>query len=343
MEEKFELSCPHCGASGKASISLIGSNVKCQRCSQTFKALRDGVTEIFEEAATTTEPVPEEPTHQAQDSEPALPDAEPPNTGVKTVKANRVLAGKACPQCKIEVLLGEEVVLCDRCEAIHHAHCWLENGGCSSSRCVDPNAEGDSPSNRPCPACAERIPVDSKECPYCAEPIEGDDGGGLLPVSFTTGQGDLFVPKWNFTASSTELVGSYPGKGEIQVPRDRARSEITLTPRKMVIVVDGKRRKFTLDDIGHMAMRCFLNGTAEQKSSVVARDALIYAIVGMFCCQIVLGPYAIIRAGRAKEMMNLYPEGISGRGIATAAQVIGAIDLVLFVIYVVSNMMNATG
>ena len=73
------------------------------------------------------------------------------------------------------------------------------------------------------------------------------------------------------------------------------------------------------------------------RTSIVARDALVTAIVGIFCCQIIFGPVALTRAGRAKEMINLYPESIGGRGMATTAQVIGVIDILLFVLYLIIN------
>ncbi len=54
-----------------------------------------------------------------------------------------------------------------------------------------------------------------------------------------------------------------------------------------------------------------------------AKEALIYAIVGLFCCAIVLGPIAIYKALQAKKMMAADPR-LTGSGKATAAMIIAA-------------------
>jgi len=53
-----------------------------------------------------------------------------------------------------------------------------------------------------------------------------------------------------------------------------------------------------------------------------ATSALTFAIIGIFCLGIILGPVAVIKANKAKKMMDEDPR-LSGRGKATAAQVIG--------------------
>src|SRR5512138_2197584 len=68
-----------------------------------------------------------------------------------------------------------------------------------------------------------------------------------------------------------------------------------------------------------------------------ASEALTYAIVSLFCFGIILGPMAIVKANKAKQMIALNPR-LTGSGKATAAIVIGSIALVLWVISIVARV-----
>lgn len=60
-----------------------------------------------------------------------------------------------------------------------------------------------------------------------------------------------------------------------------------------------------------------------------ANTALKYAIVGLFCFGFVLGPLAIKNALDAKKLIALSP-GMTGGGKATAALIIGIVDVAFF-------------
>lgn len=62
-----------------------------------------------------------------------------------------------------------------------------------------------------------------------------------------------------------------------------------------------------------------------------ANEALTYAIVGIFCCGIVLEPIALIKAANARKMINLNPK-LQGSGKVLAAQIIASIGLVLWIL-----------
>ncbi len=64
---------------------------------------------------------------------------------------------------------------------------------------------------------------------------------------------------------------------------------------------------------------------------VEARNALIKAIVSIFCCGIILAPLAISDASNAKKVIDRDPS-LTGRGLATAAQIIGVMALIFWVI-----------
>jgi hypothetical protein len=70
-----------------------------------------------------------------------------------------------------------------------------------------------------------------------------------------------------------------------------------------------------------------------------ANTALKYALVGLFCFGIVLGPLAIKNALDAKKLIALRP-GMTGDGKATAALVIGIIDVALFFIGMFARLAN---
>jgi hypothetical protein len=60
-----------------------------------------------------------------------------------------------------------------------------------------------------------------------------------------------------------------------------------------------------------------------------ANEALIYSIVGLFCCGIIIEPLAIYKAQQARKMLELNPR-LEGSGKATAALVISIIGLSLW-------------
>ena len=68
----------------------------------------------------------------------------------------------------------------------------------------------------------------------------------------------------------------------------------------------------------------------------LARQALIYSIVGLFCFGIVLGPLAISKAKSAKMIIAGTP-GMRGEGMAQAALIIGSIDVGLWVLGLVAR------
>ena len=61
----------------------------------------------------------------------------------------------------------------------------------------------------------------------------------------------------------------------------------------------------------------------------LAKQALTYALIGLFCFGIVLGPMAISKARSAKMILAGNP-GMRGDGYATAALIIGILDVAFF-------------
>lgn len=42
---------------------------------------------------------------------------------------------KVCPFCQSNIINGESIVNCPKCNIPHHKECWVENGGCSIFGC----------------------------------------------------------------------------------------------------------------------------------------------------------------------------------------------------------------
>jgi hypothetical protein len=67
-----------------------------------------------------------------------------------------------------------------------------------------------------------------------------------------------------------------------------------------------------------------------------ADEALKYAIIGIFCFGIVLGPMAISKASKAKKIIAEDPS-LTGSGKATAATIIGVLTIILWVAGMISQ------
>lgn len=69
-----------------------------------------------------------------------------------------------------------------------------------------------------------------------------------------------------------------------------------------------------------------------------AKEALIYSIVGIFCFGIILEPFAIVKALKAKKMIAMNPR-LTGSGKVTAALIIASIALALWVLSIIVRVL----
>lgn len=72
-----------------------------------------------------------------------------------------------------------------------------------------------------------------------------------------------------------------------------------------------------------------------------AKEALTYAIVGIFCFGIILAPIAIGKALKAKKMIQMNPR-LSGSGKVTAAIIIASIVILLWVLWFIGLIAGAS-
>jgi len=336
MVERSEVRCPRCGATLTVSGDVGGPALTCPDCGGALR-----VPPAESAASGPGVPAAARPTIDLVSSVPARPVPQPAAMP-SVIRANRPLAGTPCPACGREVLLGEEVVRCPDCGGVSHSGCWQQRGGCAAPTCAPaPAAPGAilvAAAVKVCPACAENIPADAVVCPYCSESLTGPGVGVAVPTTFKAPTGGVFARTWHFTNAGDELIAQLPRKGkEIRVRREEAPHAVVLTKRRLIITVDGKRTKFNIGDIGHVATAYWLTGRVTPRTSSVAKDALVSAIVGIFLFQIILGIWALVQAGRARNLIDQYPGALRGRDLATAATVIGILDLCIFAVLVLGQ------
>lgn len=72
------------------------------------------------------------------------------------------------------------------------------------------------------------------------------------------------------------------------------------------------------------------------KPCAEANEALRYAIIGIFCFGIILGPIAISKGNAAKRLIEADPE-LTGTGKANAAIAIGIITILLWILGIISR------
>lgn len=117
----------------------------------------------------------------------------------RRLRTNRRLEGSECGWTGDKLVIGEEAVVCNGCEAAYKAAAWDEHNGCATSDCVyaavaeidDGKAKKeaatgksvadsffDKPANPPgymnCPSCGHLVPERAEICPLCDHILAAD-------------------------------------------------------------------------------------------------------------------------------------------------------------------------
>jgi Zn ribbon nucleic-acid-binding protein len=88
-----------------------------------------------------------------------------------------------CAICLSPVASGEETAVCPACQAVYHADCWRENGGCAIYGCaqvpvVEKRQALEIPvsywgqENKQCPSCGREILAAALRCRHCGAIFE---------------------------------------------------------------------------------------------------------------------------------------------------------------------------
>lgn len=221
---------------------------------------------------------------------------------VRMLKANMKLDGKPCGWCQAALRLGEDAAVCTACEREHHARCWESQAGCSTQGCANaPLRRLDGPG------------------PGAGAPYAPQGGAPYAPGSpFPQGGGAPYAPMGAPYAPQGALPPGY-----MSCPN--CRSAIMVGAQ----ICPACRAITSPDGIYH----------GPKINAPGATQALVYGLIGLVFCGVILGPVAISKASAAKRAMASDPT-LGGEGMATAGTVLGIIDLVLFVIYVMIRVSN---
>jgi hypothetical protein len=126
----------------------VDLSFKCPRCgtSNPGSALRCDCGEVLQEP-------------------PAPLKAPSPEQVLKPLKANKKISDEErCGVCNGPLVLGEEIVQCEKCLKVFHLKCKDDFGGCNSPQCqVD---------MKKCPFCKELIRADALKCRHCGEYVD---------------------------------------------------------------------------------------------------------------------------------------------------------------------------
>ena len=262
-------------------------------------------------------------------------------TNAVKARANRLIAGKPCAACSKAFLLGDEVVTCPQCGGVSHDICWARQNGCAA--CAQAAGPAPVPPLNPAPAasapaasaeftrcrmCAEAIPADTVECPYCGELID-DEQETSLPRSFVVTAGSLIPDEVVLRIAGSRLNLVTAG-GDVWA--SAVRESVILKKRKLIVMFDGRKYKYRINDIGWVIVNHWLTGEHVRRTSVAAKDALWTAIALAILLSIlgpVLGVFYAVKALRA-----IWPhrEHVKGAGYAIAAI---ALSVVVFAGWIV--------
>ncbi|HLX62914.1 MAG TPA: RING finger protein [Planctomycetota bacterium] len=110
--------------------------------------------------------------------EPGAPSGPDPLPNVQVfperMKANKVLAERACSSCGRQIELGDDVWNCQSCGNTMHALCHDQVGVCGNTGCVSrPKArvQAPAPYAQAAATAATMQPGEMVPCKYCGEPI----------------------------------------------------------------------------------------------------------------------------------------------------------------------------
>ncbi len=126
----------------------VETSLKCPRCgmSNPGSALRCDCGEVLQ-----TPPAPLK--------------APSPEQVLRPLKANKKISDEErCGICNGPLVLGEDVVQCEKCLKYFHLKCKDDQGGCNSPQCRVDMAK--------CPFCKELIRADALKCRHCGEYVD---------------------------------------------------------------------------------------------------------------------------------------------------------------------------
>lgn len=247
----------------------------------------------------------------------------------------------SCPGCGAKLVLDDNfagrTVRCPRCQNTFQAP---GGGGVPEvpspapppSR---PTPPGGVPAQLPATMMANRQ-VAGRTCPRCNTPIQlGQPVQNCLSCMTSYHQGC-----WTGACSDA----SCPSRATALAPASAGPQQPAFDPSRPT-----KPCQFCGEVVDAAAMKCrFCNewlddrmragGPQAAAAKKLAGESLACGIIGLICCGIILGPFAISKGNKANGMLREMNQPTDGR--ATAGIVLGWIDVAFFIIYM---LMQAGG
>jgi len=168
-----------------------------------------------------------------------------------------------------------------------------------------------------CAKCGYQNPDEAKECQQCGINLAWAAENITEPCSACNTQNPVFAEKCSNCGLNLQWAREERRKKEEEQRKQQERA-LAGRDRAVQAEIDAALTK--------------------ERGRKLAGDALLAAIVGIFICGIFLEPYAIYRARQAKEILS---SGEEGRGKADAAEILGWIVLVIWVLLVVLQVIGA--
>lgn len=125
------------------------------------------------------------------------------------------LTGRACPYCRFPLKEGAAIESCGSCGAVHHAECWLDNGGCSVTGCV--NGPAKTAATQVSPVLGQPPPPPPPQPPSKPEP--------LTPRRF---------PAWG-VAAAVVLVALLGGGAALAISSSQKHDPSTVTVKERTV------------------------------------------------------------------------------------------------------------
>src|ERR1041385_253901 len=180
---------------------------------------------------------------------------------------------------------------------------------------------------------------DGSSCCCCGDLLFFDDDGVICEACGSPSHIRCWDRVKRCTACSAR--GSY----DIQSPPPQARTQVKQTSRRILGV--GENFCATCGDI--VSGYCFRCSnlypqpayTGPRETLPEATHALTLALIGLVCFGFVLGPIAIVKGTSAKKQIAADPTH-DREAAATAAQIIGAIEILMSVLYLLRLIVTNT-
>ena len=241
----------------------------------------------------------------------------------KRLKANKVIEGQICGWSSQTIRFGDDVAVCTACDTPHLGVHWDRNQGCSLTSCQ--NAPLRQFGGAAEPANAPLSPAAPQQYQQPTPPP-----APLVPPAPLSA-----ASSYERREPAQPLGGGHHEQMAARRAQARSREYAQMRPGMTKCPHCGNPIAEGSDICRYCKNAPTPDGvyTGPRMQAPGAKAALIFGILGLLCCPVVFSVLAIVKANEAKAAIADDPR-YSGKGMATAGQVLGILGLVFFAINV---------